>query len=450
MLVLGLAVTPAWAQVRVVPTTTYSRGLLTNTTAAASRTYLGVGAASGGSFTNGTFVGGTFSLTTNTDLTASRVLVSDSAKRITNSTTTSTELGYLSGATSSIQTQLDAKGAATNGTFSGGTFAGATNTNPQIVGGTASQLAISGQAVVTSTNASITPFVIVGAAGQTANAFTIQTNGGTVQMLVTKEGAMGIGGASTSYKLQITGAGSYNTLGGCAIGMHNTTASQIWAQAAHNDTAFFWQDVTGNQTKMSIYPGANGALDFYTGTGYTTINGTGGLKVVGKTFVGGTSTPQYQVDVNGQARLIGTNGINFGGTSGAADKTVTIHQSSANNLLLTATTTTTSGDFVIGTKVKITTLAKTANYTLTSTDPGIIFADATGGAVTITLPAASSSTIGCRYEVFKVDSSANAVTIAGNGADTLLTGSTTSTTAQANCLKVTGYTSTSWIVNKTQ
>lgn len=383
-------------------------------------------------------------------LSASKALTTDANGKAAASATTSTEIGYVSGVTSAIQAQLNAKGAATNGTFIGGTFAGATNTNPQIVGGFASQLAISGQAVVTSTNASITPFVIVGAAGQTANAFMIQTNGGTAQMLVTKEGAMGIGGASTSYKLQLTGAGSYNTLGGCAIGMHNTTAAQIWAQAAHNDTAFFWQDVTGNQTKMALYPGANGALDFYTGTGYTTINGTGGLRVAGKAFLGGTSTPQYTLDLNGQARIIGTNGMRFGGTSGATDDTVRISQTSANNLLLTATTTTTSGDFVVGTKVKITTLTKTANYTFTSTDPGIIFADATGGAVTITLPAASSSTIGVQYQVFKVDSSANAVTIAGNGADTLLTGSTTSTTAQSNCLKVTGYTSTSWIVNKTQ
>lgn len=318
--------------------TPYTYLFNTNATAAEARAYLGVSGSSGGTFTNGTFVdgifsGGSFSMQTNTDLTASRALVSDSAKRITNSAVTSTELGYVSGVTSAIQSQINAKGTATNGTFSGGTFAGATNTNPQIVGGTASQLAISGQAVVTSTNASITPFVIVGAAGQTANAFTIQTNGGTVQMLVTKEGAMGIGGASTSYKLQITGAGAYNTLGGCAIGMHNTTASQIWAQAAHNDTAFFWQDVTGNQTKMSIYPGANGALDFYTGTGYTTINGTGGLKIGGKSYIGGTSNPQYQLDVNGQARLIGTNGVNFGGTSGASDHGTTLYQVSSGRLL---------------------------------------------------------------------------------------------------------------------
>ena len=46
---------------------------------------------------------------TATNLTASRALVSDGASGLTNSTTTSVELGYVSGVTSAIQTQLDAK-----------------------------------------------------------------------------------------------------------------------------------------------------------------------------------------------------------------------------------------------------------------------------------------------------------------------------------------------------
>lgn len=374
--------------------------------------------------------------TATNSLSASKVMVIDANGKAAASTKTSNELLGMA--------------AATNGTFSGGTFAGATNTNPQIVGGTASQLAISGQAVVTSTNTGTTPFVVVGAAGQTANSFTIQTNGGTVQLLVTKEGSMGIGGSSTSYRLQLNGAGAYSSITGCTFGMYNTSAAQMWGWTAYDSSLYALNDITAAQSKLTFANGANGAIDLYSGTGYTTINGTGGLKIAGKAYIGGTSTPQYTLDLNGQARIIGTNGMRFGGTSGATDDTVRISQTSANNLLLTATTTTTSGDFVVGTKVKITTLTKTANYTFTSTDPGIIFADATGGAVTITLPAASSSTIGVQYQVFKVDSSANAVTIAGNGADTLLTGSTTSTTAQSNCLKVTGYTSTSWIVNKTQ
>lgn len=338
---LGLS-TEAHSQYLYRPTP-YTYLFNTNATAAEARAYLGISA--GGSFTNGTFVdgifsGGSFSLLTNTDLTASRALVSDSAKRITNSTVTSTELGYLSGASSSIQTQLNAKGAATNGTFSGGSFTGATNTNIQIVGGTASQLAISGQAVVTSTNTGTTPFVVVGAAGQTANSFTIQTNGGTVQLLVTKEGSMGIGGSSTSYRLQLNGAGAYSSITGCTFGMYNTSAAQMWGWTAYDSSLYALNDITAAQAKLTFANGANGAIDLYSGTGYTTVNGTGGLKVVGKSYIGGTSTPQYQLDVNGMGRLIGTNGLNFGGTAGAADHTVTIHQASANVARITASTRT--------------------------------------------------------------------------------------------------------------
>jgi hypothetical protein len=113
--------------------------------------------------------------------------------------------------------------------------------------------------------------------------------------------------------------------------------------------------------------------------------------------------------------------------------------------MLTATTNlTVAGSITTGTQTK------TGNYTLLEGDGGVTFVDATGGAVTITLPAASSSTIGRVYRVFKVDSSGNAVNIAPNGSNTLLAGSTTNTTAQANCLNVTGYSATAWIVNKTQ
>ena len=116
---------------------------------------------------------------------------------------------------------------------------------------------------------------------------------------------------------------------------------------------------------------------------------------------------------------------------------------------ITTGSVTTAGGKITGTGTGGT-LTKTGNYTLLEGDGGTVFADATGGAVTITLPAASSSTIGRVYRVFKVDSSGNAVNIAPNGSNTLLAGSTTNTTSQANCLNVTGYSATAWIVNKTQ
>ena len=58
---------------------------------------------------------------------------------------------------------------------------------------------------------------------------------------------------------------------------------------------------------------------------------------------------------------------------------------------------------------------KTANYTATLTD-SVIECNATGGAFTVTLPAAASST-GVKYFIKKTDASANAVTVDPNGAE---------------------------------
>lgn len=68
----------------------------------------------GASLTNAAITGGTVTSQTNTDLTASRALVSDANKKLSSSSVTSTELGYVSGVTSAIQTQIDAKATAAN------------------------------------------------------------------------------------------------------------------------------------------------------------------------------------------------------------------------------------------------------------------------------------------------------------------------------------------------
>jgi len=80
----------------------------TNTTAAAWRTALGASGTTGGSLTNTAMVGGSETGVTNSDLTASRVVVSSASKVLASSSVTSTTLGYLD-ATSSVQTQLDSK-----------------------------------------------------------------------------------------------------------------------------------------------------------------------------------------------------------------------------------------------------------------------------------------------------------------------------------------------------
>ena len=88
-------------------------------------------------------VGGGVNLTS---LTASRVLVTDSSKNIISSAVTSTELGYLDGASSNIQTQLNGK-AASSHTHSGTQVTGLTASRA-LVSNSSGQVAVS---AVTST-----------------------------------------------------------------------------------------------------------------------------------------------------------------------------------------------------------------------------------------------------------------------------------------------------------
>lgn len=97
--------------------TTYSTGTASN--AGLTKLYTDTGTNTDGSMTQKaiksvldgkqTTVTGGATTITESDLTASRALVSDSNGKVAVSPITSAELGYLSGATSSIQTQLNAK-----------------------------------------------------------------------------------------------------------------------------------------------------------------------------------------------------------------------------------------------------------------------------------------------------------------------------------------------------
>lgn len=66
-----------------------------------------------------TITGGATSIVSS-NLTASRALVSDASGKVAVSAVTSTELGYVDGVTSAIQTQLNGKMALSGGTFTGG------------------------------------------------------------------------------------------------------------------------------------------------------------------------------------------------------------------------------------------------------------------------------------------------------------------------------------------
>jgi hypothetical protein len=108
------------------PTTALATGLLKNTTTTGAHTI-----AVAGTDYQAVITGGATTITT-ADLTVSRALASNASGKVVVSTVTSTELGYLSGVTSAIQTQLGTKQAtlvsATNiKTVNGNTLLGSGN-----------------------------------------------------------------------------------------------------------------------------------------------------------------------------------------------------------------------------------------------------------------------------------------------------------------------------------
>jgi hypothetical protein len=83
---------------------------------------------------------------------------------------------------------------------------------------------------------------------------------------------------------------------------------------------------------------------------------------------------------------------------------------------------------------------KSGAYTATNADT-VILCDATGGAFTITLPAVAGVSGGGYFKEFvivKVDASANAITVDGNGAETIDGSATTTVVAQYDSLAIVG------------
>jgi len=89
-------------------------------------------------------------------------------------------------------------------------------------------------------------------------------------------------------------------------------------------------------------------------------------------------------------------------------------------------------------------VAKTENYTATAIDDTII-CDATGGAFTITLPAASTVS-GKIYNIKKIDVSANAVTIDGDDSETIDDAATKALSSQYDSLTIQSSGAEWWII----
>lgn len=173
-------------------------------------------------------------------LTASRALVTDSSGLPVVSATTATEIGYVSGVTSSIQTQLNSKlsspvnlATQVTGTLpiaNGGTNATSFTSNKLVyyngtsfVSQAASAVATSGNLLTLTAQASTdTPFLIKGAASQSADLFTVQNSSGTNLGSFTKDTQFYLGSV-TPFR---TDPGFYVGCpsGDCILGLQSNTA----------------------------------------------------------------------------------------------------------------------------------------------------------------------------------------------------------------------------------
>jgi hypothetical protein len=153
------------------------------------------------------------------------------------------------------------------------------------------------------------------------------------------------------------------------------------------------------------------------------VNSTGDGWTVGASTVVGTTVTPYMATVLDDLSAAAAR-TTLGALSDAAGAvgTTNLAALAVTTAKLDALAVTTAKiDAGAVTRAKITetlnTTSKTANYTATASDD-VILCSASGGAFTITLPAAASST-GLHLVVKKTDSGFNAVTIDGNASETI-------------------------------
>lgn len=298
LVLLWLGVGRVQAQIRYFPTA-FTHLMMTNQNSAEFLAYVGAAASSGGSITNGTFSGGTFTGTTNTGGIFTGTLTG------TNATLTTPQISnFTATGTNFINNATTGPGLRVNG--SGSSYVKMLDiANGQAMGvETGSSIATNNYAFYFDVSSS-TKFAIFGS-GKTAIRDSLYIGGLT-------------GFTYPQYALDVIGAAR----------IASTSKLNFGGTSGNADASAFINNPSSNSLAFGIAGSEKARFDS-----------------AGKFGIGVTS-PQYLMDLNGEARIIGTNGLNFGGTSGAADKTVTIHQSSANTLAVTATTTTVSGGLTI-------------------------------------------------------------------------------------------------------
>lgn len=226
----------------------------------------------------------TFSSTILSNLNASRVLISDSTKTVSSSAVTATELGYLSGTTSTIQTQLNAK--ASSGANSDITSLSSLSTPLSIAqGGTAA-----------STAATARTSLGLGAIA-TQNSASVAITGGSLvglsQVAVGTSTPLSTSAVEIVGRIAVTGnayvTGNFNVSG-------NVKFSGSMTQSAAQDTIFVAPNGTNNVTikyqasdssglKLNYGSADNGSayiMNHFNGPLYLGTNETNRLTITGQ------------------------------------------------------------------------------------------------------------------------------------------------------------------------
>jgi hypothetical protein len=206
--------------------------------------------------------GGASSVVT-ANLTASRALVSDGSGKIAASaTTTTTEVGYLAGVTSAIQTQLDSKLNLTGGTLTGGligttgSFSSSGSGDTFTIGHTSG----SGIALNITKNGNGEGLYINKASGSgnaatiigTLNATTLVKSGGTASQFLKADGSVD----SSTYLTTSAASSTYlplagGTLTGALSGTSATLSSSLTIGSTFNINTEAWLQFLGNNVLIA-------------------------------------------------------------------------------------------------------------------------------------------------------------------------------------------------------
>jgi hypothetical protein len=225
--------------------------------------------------------GGASSVVT-ANLTASRALVSDGSGKIAASaTTTTTEVGYLAGVTSAIQTQLNGKLNLTGGTLTGGligttgSFSSSGSGDTFTIGHTSgSGIALNitkggnGEGLyINKTSGSGNAATIIG----TLNATTLVKSGGTASQFLMADGSVNTSVLASGAYLPLAGGTLTGALGGTSATFSSSvTANGLYVNAG-NSTRFYR---SANDYYWGINNDSNNFLNFATFAADGTALGT--------------------------------------------------------------------------------------------------------------------------------------------------------------------------------